>query len=124
MIPDLIVFKKTGGRFFSYFHIKNISSFFVRKGDEVVISKEGKETDNEGDESQREDDTIQADSSCLKGNDFTMAGEGTKGEESGKQNCIGNRPLERNLWDFIKEVFKNQSKRGLIFMEKIDLLEK
>jgi hypothetical protein len=123
VVPDLVVFKETGRRFFSYFHIEEISCFFVGERDKVIIPEEGKETNKEDNENQRESDTIEADPPRFKSSDLAMAGEHAEGEEGSQQNRIGDRPLEGCFWNLIEEVFEHQIKRSLISMEEIHLLE-
>jgi hypothetical protein len=123
VIPDFIVFKKTCRRFFSHLYIEEISCFLVGKGDQIIISEEGKETNDEDDENQWGDDTIEANPSCLKSNDLTMTGEFAEGDEGSEQNGIGNSPLKDYFRNLIEEVFEYQGERGLIFNEMIDPLE-
>jgi hypothetical protein len=122
-VPDLIVFKKTCRRFLSYFHIEEISCFFVGERDEVIVPEKGKKTNDEDNENQRKGDTIEADPPCFKSSDLAMTGERAEGEEGGQQNRIGDRPLEGCFRDLIEEVFEHQVKRSLISMEEIHLLK-
>jgi hypothetical protein len=52
-----------------------------------------------------------------------MPGEGTEGEEGGKQHPVRKGPLENNLWSLIEEVEKDKVERGLMFDKDIYLLE-
>jgi hypothetical protein len=123
-VPDLVVFEKTRGRFFPHFHIKEVSRFLVGEGDEVIVSEEGKKTNDEDDKDQRKGNAIEADPPCLKGGDLAVARECAEGEKGGEENRVRNRPLEGCLRNLVKDVFEHQIERGVIPLEEIHLLEK
>jgi hypothetical protein len=123
MVPDLKILEKAGRRFFSHFHIDDISCFLVGEGDEVIISQEGKEADDEHNENQRDGQAIEANSSCFKSGDLTVAGKGAEGEEGGQENRVGDRPLKGCRGNHIEKIFEYQVEGRLVSMEKIYLLE-
>jgi hypothetical protein len=122
-VPDLIILEKARGRFLSHLDIEEISGFLVGKGDEVVVSEEGQETDEKDDENQGKGDPIKANSAGLKGSDLAVAGKGAQSEEGAQQSCIGDRPLKGGFRDLIEKVFEHQVERRLKSVEKIHLLE-
>jgi hypothetical protein len=123
MIPDLKILEKAGRRFFSHFHVKDISCFLVGEGDKVIISEERKEADDEHDENQREGKTIEANSSCFKSSDLTVAGKGAEGEEGGQENRVRERPLKGCSGNHIEKIFEHQVEGRLVSIEETHLLE-
>ena len=122
-VPDLIILKKACRGFFSDLDIEEISGFLVGKGDEVVVSEEGQETNKKDDENQRKGNPIEANPSCLKGRDLAVAGKGAQSEEGAQESCIGDRPLKGGFRDLIEKVFEHQIERRLKSIEKVHLLE-
>src|SRR5512136_471145 len=123
MVPDLKILEKAGRRFFSHFHINEIPCFMVGQGDEVIISEEGEEADDEHNENQREGETIEANSSCFKSSDLTVAGEGAEGEECAKENRVRDRPLKGGCGNHIEKIFEHQVEGCLVSIKKTHLLE-
>jgi len=122
-VPDLVILKKACRGLFSYFYIEEISGFLVGKGDEVIVSEEGQETNDKDDENERKGNPIEANPARLKSSDLAVAGEGAESEEGAQKSCVGDRPLKGGLWDLIEKVFEHQVERRLKPIEKIHLLE-
>jgi hypothetical protein len=122
-VPDLVILEKACRGFFSHLHIKEISGFLVGEGDEVIVSEEGKETNDKDNENERKGNTIEADPARFKSSDLAMAGERAESEEGAQESRIGDRPLKCGFWNLIEEVFEHQVKGSLISIEKIHLLE-
>jgi hypothetical protein len=122
-IPDLEVFEKACRWFFSYLHIKEMSGPLVGEGNEIVVSKERKETDDQDNEYERKGNTIEANSSCFKSGDLTVAGECAEGQQGAQESCIRDCPLKGRFRDLIEEVFEHQVEGSLMLIEKIHLLE-
>jgi hypothetical protein len=95
----------------------------VGEGDDVIVSQEGKKTDDEDDENERKGNTVEADPARFKGGDLAVAGESAEGQKGAQESRIGDRPLKGRLRNLIEEVFEHQVKRGLMFIEEVHLLE-
>jgi hypothetical protein len=59
-VPDLEISEKACRRFFPHLHIKEISGFLIGEGDEVIVSKEGKEANHKDNENDRKGNAIEA----------------------------------------------------------------
>jgi hypothetical protein len=53
-----------------------------------------------------------------------MAGKHPESKKSGQKNSIRKSPLKDNLRGLVKQIFKDEDKRGLILNENAHLLEK
>jgi hypothetical protein len=122
-VPDLVILENACRRFFSHLHIEEISGFLVGERDEVIVSKEGQETNNKDDEDERKGNPIEANAARLESSDLAVAGEGAESEEGAQKSCIGDRPLKGSFRDLIEKVFEHQVERRLKPIEKIHLLE-
>jgi len=122
-VPDLEVFEKACGRFFSHLHIKEISGFLVCEGDEVIVSKERKKANHKDNEDERKGNTIEADPARFECRDLAMAGKRAEGQQGAQESCIGDRPLKCRLWNLIEKVLEHQVEGSLISIEKSHLLE-
>jgi hypothetical protein len=122
-VPDLVILEKACGGLFSHLYIEEISGFLVGKGDEVIVSKEGQETNDKDDENERKGNPIEANPARLKSSDLAVAGEGAESEEGAQEGCVGDGPLKGGFRDLIEKVFEHQVERCLESIEKIHLLE-
>jgi hypothetical protein len=122
-VPDLVVLEKACRGFFSHLHIEEISGFLVGEGDEVIVSEERQETNDQDDENERKGNPIEANPARLKGSDLAVAREGAESEEGAQEGCIGDCPLKSGFRDLIEKVFEHQVERCLKSIEKIHLLE-
>jgi hypothetical protein len=91
---------------------------------EVFITKERTKTDEEGNEKERQGDSIEAQPTCLHGDNLAVSGEGAECQKDAEQNRIGKNPLKDDFRNPAQEIFKDQIEWGLIFDNEVHLLEK
>jgi hypothetical protein len=124
VIPDFIILEETRCLLVSHLNGKEILNLLAGKGDEVFVTYEGKETDDEGKQEEWECYSIKADTTRLHRSDLTMAGKHPESKKSGQKNSIRKSPLKDHLRGLVKQIFKDEDKRGLILNENAHLLEK